>query len=170
MDWLLTRTTHRGFAGTSIGNETFSDLDFADDVALLSEMLEVVILALIIMEEEARSFGLEINWAKTKIQATVDTQPASSLVAQVNGNQVEIVESFTYLGSTIHSSGSSEPEIRRRISIARECMKILDRNIWRSQISLDTKLRLYKVYVIPIPVSYTHLRAHETDSYIVCRL
>ena len=150
MDWLLTRTTHRGFAGTSIGNETFSDLDFADDVALLSEMLEVVILALIIMEEEARPFGLEINWAKTKIQATVDTQPASSLVAQVNGNQVEIVESFTYLGSTIHSSGSSEPEIRRRISIARECMKILDRNIWRSQISLDTKLRLYKVYVIPI--------------------
>ena len=146
MDWLLTRTVHRGFAGTSIGEEAFSDLDFADDVALLSEMLEILLLALTIMEEEARPFGLEINWNKTKIQTTEDT---NSLVAQVNGNQVELVESFTYLGSTIHSSGSSEPEIRRRISIARECMKSLDRNIWRSHIALDTKLRLYKAYVLP---------------------
>lgn len=73
MDWGLMRTTHRGFAGTSIGNETFSDLDFANDVTLLSEMLEVVIQALTIMEEEARPFGLETNWAKTKLQTSVDT-------------------------------------------------------------------------------------------------
>lgn len=80
--------------------------------------------------------NLKINWAKTKIQTTVATQLAT---ADVNGNQVEIVGSFTYLGSTIHSTGScSEPEIRRRICIALEHMKILDRNIWRSQISMES--------------------------------
>lgn len=147
MDWLLTHTVHRGLAGTSIGTEQFCDLDFADDVALLGEMLEVLILALIIMDEETRPFGLEINWAKTKIQTTIPDQPAS---ADVNGNKVEIVDAFTYLGSTIHSTGSSEPEIRRRICIAREHMKSLDRNIWNSQITLETKLRLYNVYIIPI--------------------
>ena len=65
---------------------------------------------------------------------------------------MEVVEAFTYLGSTIHSTGSSEPEIRRRIGIAREYMKSLDRSIWRSQITLETKLRLYRVYIIPILV------------------
>jgi len=43
-------------------------LDFADDVALLAEMLSVLLLALEVMEMEARLLGLTINWAKTKIQ------------------------------------------------------------------------------------------------------
>jgi len=47
--------------GTTIICEPFSDLDFADDVALLSEMLEMLLLVLEIMEQEVRSFGLEIN-------------------------------------------------------------------------------------------------------------
>ena len=51
----------------SLGQEVFTDLDFADDV---SEMLEVLILALEIMNEESSARGLEINWNKTKIQAS----------------------------------------------------------------------------------------------------
>jgi len=45
----------------------FTDLDFADDVSLLAEMLEVLVLALTVMQEEASTFGLQINWSKTKI-------------------------------------------------------------------------------------------------------
>lgn len=148
MDWLLDRTIHRSMSGTTLAKEPFSDLDFADDVALLAEMLSVLLLALEIMQEEATTFGLEINWSKTKIQTTTD--PAPDIKAHVNGNEVEIVEAFTYLGSRVHHTGSSEPEITRRISIARECMRSLDKNIWHSQISLDTKLRLYNVYIIPV--------------------
>jgi len=58
MDWLLERTVHRGMLGTSVGSESFSDLDFADDVALLAEMLSLLVLALEIMDEEARPLGL----------------------------------------------------------------------------------------------------------------
>jgi len=43
-----------------------TDLDFADDVALLAEMLEVPVLAMTIMQEEAAVFGLQINWSKAK--------------------------------------------------------------------------------------------------------
>ena len=54
-------------AGVTLENEVFTDLDFADDVALLTEMLEVLVLAMTIMQEEAAVFGLQINWSKTKI-------------------------------------------------------------------------------------------------------
>ena len=43
--WVLERTSHRGFLGATLGTETFTDLDCADDVALLSEMLEVLLHA-----------------------------------------------------------------------------------------------------------------------------
>ena len=68
--------------GTSLGSELFSDLDFVDDVALLAEMLSLQVLALEIMDKEARSLGLTINWSKTKIQTMLDPAPA--------GNQVTI--------------------------------------------------------------------------------
>jgi len=48
-----------------------TDLDFADDVTLLAEMLEILILSLDVMRQEVCPFGLEINWTKTKIQTTV---------------------------------------------------------------------------------------------------
>ena len=56
MDHMMERTAHRGMAGVTLGNEVFTDLDFADDVALLAEMLEVLVLAMTIMQEEAAVF------------------------------------------------------------------------------------------------------------------
>jgi len=67
--------------------------------------------------------------AKTKIQYFGDPDGVPQR-ATVQGNQVEVVESFTYLSSLIHSSGSSEPEIKRRASLVREAMFALDPNIW----------------------------------------
>ena len=67
MDHMMERTAHRGMAGVTLGNEVFTDLDFEDDVALLAEMLEVLVLAMTIMQEEAAVFGLQISWSKTKI-------------------------------------------------------------------------------------------------------
>jgi hypothetical protein len=97
IDWILERTVHRGLAGAYLSDESFSDLDYADDVALLAEMLEVLILSLEIIQSDASPFGLEINWGKTKIQTTVDYSVHQHV--QVAGNTVDIVESFTYLGS-----------------------------------------------------------------------
>jgi len=72
MDWLLECTIHRGI----VGSESFSDLDFADDVALLTEMLSLLVLALEIMDEEVQPLVLTINWSKTKIQTMLDPSPA----------------------------------------------------------------------------------------------
>jgi len=42
MDWVLERTEHKGFLGITLGDEVFTHLDFADDVALLAHMLEIL--------------------------------------------------------------------------------------------------------------------------------
>ena len=78
MDWLLDRAVHRGYLGVTVGNEIFSDLDFADDVSLLDSMLEILVLALEILHEDSSQLGLEINWSKTKLQVFDDnTSPLS---------------------------------------------------------------------------------------------
>ena len=56
----------------TLGDDVFKNFDFADDVALLAKMLDVLRLALETINEEAPPFELEINWSKTKIQTTAD--------------------------------------------------------------------------------------------------
>jgi len=46
IEWIISHFVHRGFVGVSLGQEVFTDLDFADDVSIMAEMLEVLILAL----------------------------------------------------------------------------------------------------------------------------
>ena len=59
-------------------------------------------------------------------------------------------ESFVYLGAMIHSSCSSDPEIRRHSAMTRSAMQSLDRHLWRSRITNKTKLHLYRVFTLPI--------------------
>jgi len=68
MEWVLEHTVHKG---ATLGDEVFfTDSDFADDVSLLAEMLDVLLLALDISNQEAQHFGLKmkIDWNKTYIQ------------------------------------------------------------------------------------------------------
>lgn len=92
--------------------------------------MEVLLLSLEVMGEEARVFGLEINWDKTKILTNTDRTSMEQRVQTSHGDVVEIVDVFTYIGSQTVSTGSSEPEIRLCIEIARSCMTSLDKGIW----------------------------------------
>ena len=101
------------------------------------------------MNEESSALGLEINW-KTKIQAS-DIIVGAAPDVTILGHKADGVDSFVYLGSWIDVSGGNDSDIRRRIEPARTCMKSLDRRgIWRSSVSLVTKLRLYNVYILPV--------------------
>jgi len=84
MDWVLERTEHKGFLGATLGDEVFTDLNFADDVSLLAETLDVLLLALGIMNQEAQHFGLDKKTGtKSKIQTIMDPPQylAPSIVA-----------------------------------------------------------------------------------------
>ena len=96
MDHMMECTVHRGLTGVTLGNQVFIDLDFADDVSLLAEMLEVLVLTLTVMQEESSTFGLQINWSKTKT-LQVPSSTSSSTVQLADGH-VEVVNAFVYLG------------------------------------------------------------------------
>jgi len=109
-DWILNWTVEQTPLGVSMAEESFTDLDFADDVSLVAEMLEILVAGLLVLEDEAAPLGLQINWSKTKIQHVGEphlTQP-SVLVAAEN---VDLVDEFMYLGSLISHDGGSEAEI-----------------------------------------------------------
>ena len=80
--------------------KVFTDLYFTDDVSLLAEMLEVLVLALTGMQEEAYTFGLQITWSKNKILQV--SSSTSSLTVQMADGHVEVVDAFVYLGPGMH--------------------------------------------------------------------
>ena len=143
MDWIL----HR-HARCQRGDENFSDLDYADDVALFTELMELLQSALEVFSAEAAPIGLVVNWKKTKIKSLSDFLPPIGDL-DIGDEQVEAVTSFTFLGVTTHSSCWSEQEISRRLGIARSSFRDMD-HIWVSRLALHTKVILYNVGIVPI--------------------
>jgi len=66
---LLDRTVESCSIGVAFGQSCFTDLNFADDVSLLAELLELLVPILKTIASEAASLGFEVNWQKTKVQA-----------------------------------------------------------------------------------------------------
>ena len=64
----MERATGRGMNGVVFGQDAYTDLDFADDISLLAELLSLLIPVLEAFAEEAAAIGLEVNWDKTKVQ------------------------------------------------------------------------------------------------------
>ena len=96
----------------------FYVLDFADDVSLLVELLELLVPILETIASEAASLGFEVNWQKTKVQA-LGCREDMPLTIKVHGQDVMVVKVFVYLGSLIHSSTGSTCDISRQSAITR---------------------------------------------------
>jgi len=105
--------------------------------------------ALETMASEAASLGLELNWQKTKVQALGSREDVPPPIT-VLGREVAMVEEFVYLGSLVHSSTQSSPDISCRNAITRAAMHNLDKQIWRSRITIPTKLKLHNTCILPI--------------------
>ena len=108
-------------------------------------------VALNAFSNEAKLLGLEVSWTKTKIQDFGDLlgEPVQSVRAC--GEDIEVTESFTYLGSVVHNSGLSDQEVNRRIGLAAGVMNSLEKSIWRCQyLCRRTKLRVFKALIMPV--------------------
>jgi hypothetical protein len=134
--------------GVEVGNVKFTDLDYADDGALLLPNRINTATILQSFDSLAANFGLRVSWAKTKLQNLGAGLPPASV--EVGGNVVETVNEFIYLGSKVSTDGRSSPEIARRIGLAAASMKSLER-LWRQRhLRLRTKLRIYESCVLSV--------------------
>ena len=151
MDWIMDRVVGGSGCGVSFGEAQITDLDFADDAVIFAETLDVLTEALETLSEEAEPLGLRVSWVKTKIQEFGSILDAAMKSCRVAGEEVEIVEKFTYLGSVVHSSTSCEAEVARRLGLAYGAMNSLEKTVWRSRyLSRKTKVRIFGSLVMPV--------------------
>ena len=138
------------FEGTiRIGGHRVTNLRYADDVVLIAgtmhELQELV--NRVVMESEA--VGLFLNVSKTKLMKIKTDQPSLENLV-INGEVVEIVDNFNYLGAIITNTQDDSKEIRKRISIAKNAVVSLT-NVWKdTSISLKTKKRFLYSLIFPI--------------------
>ena len=100
--------SERSSFGASFRNVKISVLDFADDAVIFAETLDILLGAFEVLNEESELLGLRVSWVKIKIQAFYDILDVSILSVTVCGEDVEVMERFTSLGSDIHVSASFE--------------------------------------------------------------
>ena len=96
------------------------------------------------VKEESEKVGLKLNIQKTKIMAS---SPITSW--EIDGETMETVADFTFLGSKITADGDCSNEIKRRLLLGRKVMTNLDSVFKSRDITLPTKVRLVKTMVFP---------------------
>ena len=97
------------------------------------------------VKEESEKVGLKLNVQKTKIMAS---GPITS--RQIDGETVEIVADFIFLGSKITADGDCSHEIKRYLLRGRKVMTNLDSMLKIRDITLPTKVHLVKAMVFPV--------------------
>ena len=100
---------------------------------------------LLMKVKESEKVGLKLNIQKTKIMAS---DPITSW--EINGETVETVSDFIFLGSKITADGDCSHKIKRRLLLGRKVMTNLDSIVESRDITLPTKVHLIKAMVLPV--------------------
>ena len=123
-------------AGIKIAGRNINNLRYADVTTLMVESEELKSL-LMKVKEESEKLGLKLNIQKTKIMVS---GPINSW--QIDGETVQTVADFIFLGSKITADGDCSHEIKRRLLLERKVMNNLDSILKSRDITLPTKVHL----------------------------
>ena len=122
-------------AGIKISGRNINNLRYADDTTLMAESEEELKSLLMKVKEEREKVGLKINIQKTKIMAS---GPITSW--EIDGETVETVSDFIFLGSKITADGDCSHEIKRWLLLEKKVMTNLDSIFKSRDITLPTKV------------------------------
>ena len=131
-------------AGIKIARSNINNLRYADDTTLMAESEEELKSLLMKVKEESEKAGLKLNTQRTKIIASGPIAPW-----QIDGETMETVRDFIFLGSKITADGDCSHEIKRHLLFGRKVMTNLDGIFKSRDITLPTKVHLVKVMVFP---------------------
>ena len=132
-------------AGIKIAGRNINNLRYADDTTLMAGSEEELKSLLLKVKEKSEKVGLKLNIQKTKIIASA---PITSW--QINGETVETVSDFSFLGSKITADGDCSHKIKRHLLLGRKVMTNLDSILKSKDITLPTKVHLDKAMVFPV--------------------
>ena len=131
--------------GIKIAWRNINNLSYADDTILMAESEEKLKSLLMKVKVESEKVALKLNIQKMKIMAS---GPITSW--QIDGETVETVADFIFLGCKITADGDCRHEIKRRIPLGRKVMTNLDSILKSRYITLPTKVHLVKAMVLPV--------------------
>ena len=126
-------------ARIKIAERNINDIRYADDTTLMAESKEELKSLLMKVKEESEKVGLQLNIQKTKIMAS---GPITSW--QIDGETVETVADFIFLGSKITADGDYSHEIKRHLLLGRKAMIKLASMLKSKDLTLPTKIHLVK--------------------------
>ena len=132
-------------AGIKIAGRNLNNLRYADDTTLMAEREEELKSLLMKVKVESEKVGLKLNIQKTKITAS---GPITSW--QIDGETVETMADFIFLGSKITADGDCSHEIKRCLLLGRKVMTNLDSILKSRDITLPTKVHLVNTMVFPV--------------------
>ena len=127
-------------AGIKIAGRNINNLRYSDDTTLVAESEEELKKLLIKVKEESEKVGLKLNFQETKIMAS---GPITSW--EMEGETVETVADFIFLGSKITADGDCIHEIKRLLLLGRHVITNIDSILKIRDITLPTKVRLVKL-------------------------
>ena len=127
-------------AGNKIAGRNINNLRYADDTTLMAESEEELKSLLMKVKVESEEVGLQLNIKKTKIMAS---GPITSW--ETDGETVETVSDFIFLGSKITADGDCSHEIKRRLLLGRKVMTNPDSIFKSRDITLPTKVCLVRL-------------------------
>ena len=134
-------------AGVKIAGRNINNLRYADDTTLMVEREEELKSLLMKVKEESEKAGLKLSIQKTKIMAS---GPITSW--QMNGEAMETVIDFIFLGCKITSDGDCSHEIKRLLILGKKAMTKLDSILKSRDITLARKVCIVKAIVFPVVV------------------
>ena len=128
-------------ARIKIAGRNINNLRYADDTTLMVESEEELKCLFMKVKEENEKVGLKLNIRKTKIMAS-----GTITSWQIDGETVETVSDFIFLGSKITAAGDCSHEIKRRLLLGRKVMTNLDSILKSRDITLPAKIHLVRLW------------------------
>ena len=132
-------------AGIKIAGRNINNLGYADDTTLMAESEEELKSLLMKVKEESEKVGLKLNIQKMKIMVS---GPITSW--EIDGETVETVSDFIFLGSKITADGDCSHKIKKHLSLGRIFMINLDSILKARDITFPTKIHVVKAMVFPV--------------------
>ena len=136
--------------GISIGGRNINNIRYADDTVLIADNeqdLQHLVDAVVVHSEQ---LGLELNCKKTQVMVVTRKNEIPQCNIQVNGNILQQVNRYNYLGTVITSDGRCLEEIRTRIAMAKVAFSKMKNILTNKKMSIETRKRVLRGYIEPV--------------------
>ena len=133
--------------GINIDGEHLSHLIFADDIVLVAKSPEELESMLTDIHLASKPTGLSMNLSKTKVMLN---ESATTSTVAVDGNTIEKVDRYVYLGKTVAQAGDLLPEIKRLIALGWAAFSKVANIMKSRKASMNVNRKVHNEYVLPV--------------------